>query len=309
MKLVRVVLSAAIVLMLLCGCAVEQPEQTLATTAPPVAETTTAPTAPPLPTVTVRFWAMGQVIAEQQVAEGRYPDMEAVDLSGLVFSRWTDRDGNEAVPELTLAYEDASYYAQAYPAFTNHVPYLFPDDNGDIRAEDALTGDELAAALQALASEEAVAYLLRMPRGNAEESVGSVREVLNDYFPMSAIREVFDGLDDEPMSRGAFAHIMNRLLGRGGGEAVALGRNPTVPADLETDSQNFFDILEATVPHTREETGTQWSAALLDMRWKPGFFHIDGCLYYADEDGVLARDTVVDGLTFGPDGRFTGDDE
>lgn len=58
-----------------------------------------------------------------------------------------------------------------------------------------------------------------------------------------------------------------------------------------------------------DENGEILLEGLLGRNWAPGFFHIAGYLYYADEAGNLLRDTDDGPFHFLPDGRYTSGDE
>lgn len=271
----------------------------------------TAPAAATTPVVTVRFLAGGQVVSEQRVETGACPAAVEPALEGLTVAGWQDAAGRTVTPEETAVTADTDYTALAYPDLSNHEPYLFPEENGLIRPEDALLADEFAQALYVLAAEGAQRYFPGIPAGPVEITAGQLRQVLAHFFPQEALEASLAGLDgDASVTRGDFARIMNPLLGRGAGETVILSDDTGIPMDLGTDRQDYADVLEACLAHSPADEGQPLEEAVWELRREPGFFNLGGWLYYAGETGAIVRDTDIGRLHFGPDGRYTcGDGE
>ena len=141
--------------LLLVGCGEKEPAAT---------ETTSVPVV----TYTVRFTALGYIHGEYQVEQGAYPDQVMPAPEGLQILAWQDSDGNEIDPLKIPVTRDLEYFAVAYPALTNHAPYLFADEKGFLRPDDALTAEELRSALKALAATGAEKYFPGMSTGDTK---------------------------------------------------------------------------------------------------------------------------------------------
>lgn len=259
------------------------------------------------PTVTVRYLVAGEEFTSQELAQGQRPDaVEPPDVPGMVFSGWMNGTGDRIVPEAVQIRLDTAYTARFYPELSNHVPYLFTDRSGFFRPDDILTENELAMALQMLATEDARPYLTEMPSGQAQETTAMLKAVLEAYFPEEAVADALSEWEEGPVARRDFARAMNRLLGRQGETVIA--PEIIMPPDLHTGMDDLADILEACVPHVRDGGGVAWEEIPAVMEWTPGFFNLGGYLYYADETGHIVRDAQVGALSFGPDGRYTSGD-
>lgn len=293
MKILKKVLSVWIAAagLLLAGCQQEVPQ----------------PATLPPETCQVTFLVQGQVIARQTVEMGQCPAPQTLGISGLRLEGWLDEAGTPAVPEQAAIRSDTAYQAVCYPDISAHVPYLFPDAAGNFRPGDALTGGELLEALEALAVGDAVRYFPGMPAGAQSVTGQQLYDCLTAFFSDTAVAE-FQGLESQDtVTRQEFARTLNRLLGRDTEEPVVLTEEASAPKlALETNAEA---MLEACLPHSHPETGETWQEILEDLTYAPGFYNLDGWLYYADETGKFVKDTQVGSLTFGADGRYTSGDE
>lgn len=256
----------------------------------------------------VRFFVGGELAACQQVTVGECPQKFQPDLRGASFAGWLSAEGEPVAPETTAVYADTDYYARVYPSLSKHVPFLFADETGSIRPDDSLTGEDLRTALLVLAAEGAERYFPQLPEGYAEIDARSLHAILEAFFDSGEVSRAFGEKNDGMVSRARFVGIMNRLLRREE-ETVALTEPSELPKDLRPDRQDVADIMEASLPHTQDLDGFSWQDALLHLTWEPGFVHIDGWLYYAEETGKLVCNTQVNGLWFGEDGRYSSGDE
>ena len=98
----------------------------------------------------MQFLLGGQLFS-QTVSDGGYPDAPTISSANVELS-WQDAQGNPVNPEEHTVTEDVTYTAVYRPRLTNHAAFLFLDENACLRPEDALTADELAQALRALAA-------------------------------------------------------------------------------------------------------------------------------------------------------------
>lgn len=306
----RIAVGAALTAVLfLSGCGAEGAVQTSANM---VAPGITGPaeygdwSPAPENTFRVSFLVDGQEIDVQEVPEERpLASVPEVSIPGLIFGGWENEIGELTEPLGTLICGDTTYIARLYPDLRSHVPYLFPDEDGAIRPDDALTADDLAAALNALVVPGGEEHLPGMPLGDYPLTGEVLSHVLAGCFPGSGAAELSNL---ESVTRAEFARTMNALLARGG-ERVSLSDDVTPFPDLALNREDAEDILEAALAHTPDENGEILLEGLLGRNWAPGFFHIAGYLYYADEAGNLLRDTDYGSFHFLPDGRYTSGDE
>ena len=261
-----------------------------------------------LPNYTVRFVMKGNVISEQIVTEGNLPNSLMPTVQGLRFSHWVDEKGVTQNPFSKFVYGDIRYEAVAYPELSKHVPYLFADEEGYLRPEDALTADELLQALQALAAEGAEQYFPGMPLGSQSVTVPLLRQVLESFYAAESVTQALTLADDAPLTRSAFAQCMQQLLGREEGETLTIAEDVTLPKDLTRERTDTIALLEASVPHTPHTKKHMWSHVVLPEPMPQGFNNIDGWLYYVQEDYKFLKDGYVGTLYFDENGRYTSGD-
>ena len=267
-------------------------------------QTPTAPTAPTDPiSHTVQFQVLGATVSTQTVVAGSMPQALTGSFAGLRIEGWLDPSGNPADPFTTAVIADVRYTAVAYPELTTHGAYLFTDANGMLWPDEALTGDALAMALQALAAPGAEVYFPTLPTGAEPLTREALVTTLSAFFEEAAVTAAVPG--QEPLTRTAFAAVMQTLLGRSGDETFTLPEGYVLPSDVTSDRTDASLLLEACVPHTPAESGTRWQELELISPYEPGFVLVDGWLYYVDEERYLLRDGYLGELYFGADGRYT----
>ncbi len=264
-------------------------------------EKTEPETTAPLPTYTVTFSVRGHIVSEQTVTQGQCPQVVEPQVQGLSFAHWLDENQAQADPFTVPVFEDTRYTAYAYPALTEHVPYLFANHNGSYEPDRPLSPDELLTALEALAAPGARDYFPGMPVGSGTVSGELLRSVLEGFFPTQAVEEAFP--ENGSISRRVFSRGMNQLLGRAH-DSLTLAPDTTVSLELML-GQRDPDFLEAVLPHTCGGTDS-WQT--LELPYTPGYMNLEGWLYYVNQDGTLLANGVQDGLTFGADGRYTSGD-
>lgn len=254
----------------------------------------------------VRFVLGQQTLSMQMVQEGQTPDIPQINPQGYVFDRWVNENG-ETVDEGDMKISaETVFTAVLYPDLTTHRPYLFCQENGEIRPADTLTGQELSQALNALAVKPAVLTELTLPKGEEQITGKTLMGVLQQCFNDKALQNITVE-EDAPVTRGAFAQIINTLLNRAGNVVLAEGQ--TLPMDNPLHTEQGKAILEACLEHTHEDTGLPIDRAVLNMPWQPGFTNVAGWLYYADENGKLLVNGALGTLTFGADGRYISGSE
>ncbi|MBQ8620957.1 MAG: transglutaminase domain-containing protein [Oscillospiraceae bacterium] len=290
---------AAILALLLCLCL-------LASCGEP-AETT--PQTQPPQIYTVRFVMNGQELSVQQVEEGDCPEAVTISEKGILFSAWIDEAGRRVKPEQLAVTGDAIYTAQYFPILDRHVPYLFANEEGKLEPNGELTGQMLGDALAALAAEGASSWFPELPESAAIMTASQLKTILESFFTGTELDYAFEGVAEDSVTRGEFAVLMNQLLARGGSETVLLTQ-PITDSEVTDGSQQSIAMLEAAIAHTKDASGSDWTILGSVSAQGTGFINIQGWLYYIDDSGVMARDTTINNLAFGADGRYTcGDAE
>ena len=284
------VLLAVLLAALLAGCGSTQapPEET------------------PPPQYQVRYYFGKNLLQTQTLTEGQTPAHLELALPGLTFAGWRDGSGAAAEPERAAVTGDTDYYAVTYPVLENHVPYLFPDEDGFLRPDSPMSFAALDAALHALASPKAAAYLPDFIADEEALTPDALREILLELFPAQQVDAACRGrLEGAAVTRRETAAILNSLLGRDARETVTLRRDAVRAPDCGTDD---WDLLEASVSHTTDPWGEAWSGCDIPAVYAPGFASVRGRLYFIGDDGVMLTDTERDGFAFGADGVYTSGD-
>lgn len=284
-----------VALLLLSGCGGDAPALP--------DETTTAPAV----TYTVRFTVLDYIHTEYTVEQGTCPAKVMDTPEGVCILGWIDAQGKEVDPLSVPVNADVEYKAIAYPALTNHAPYLFPDEQGFLHPDEPLTAQQLQQALKALAAPGAQAHFPGMSTASAPLKLSQLTQILSEFFPESAVSDAFVEAE-ATVTRAQFAVGMQKLLERNNAELLTLSEESVLPADVTLEREDALILLEASVPHTPTETGSTWMQIDLPSPYEPGLVNIDGYLYYVREDGYFLRSDSVGELTFGEDGRYTSGD-
>lgn len=287
-RIITALLAVAMVVAMLAGCGVT---------------TENDPTEEKVPTYKVTFAMKGHILSEQIVEEGKSPEQVDTTVAGLVFSYWTDANGENIDPYQVQITADTRFEAVAYPDISSHKPLLTVDENGFLRPDDALTADDLYFALHNLAVEGADQYFPGLYTGKAKVSGQELRQVLEHFFPAQAVADTFG----DEVTRASFAQGMLKLLNRSVEDKQQLAEDAVLPKDVYAGRADSAALLESCISHTVGE-GTAWGDMELPAPYEPGFVNIDGWLYYVKEDGYFLKDDKVGALYFGADGRYTTGD-
>ena len=273
-------------------------------------ETAEVPEETPTPVYTLHYWLGDKLLQTQTHAEGQYPAHLELTFAGLRFIGWSTDDGTLAQPEQVAMTADVDYYAVIYPVLDNHVPYLFPDADGFLQPDAPLTSRALDAAIRALASPGAAAYLPTLTVTDDPLTPDALRQTLLELYPaeeVDAAMQAYAG--SETVLRRDAAVIFNTLLGRNHSETITLRRDAGCAPDVPAKAAEYGDLLEASVSHVVDEWGESWENCEIPGIYEPGFLPLHGKLYCIGEDGFFVTDSTVDGFTFGPDGVYTSGDE
>lgn len=236
-------------------------------------------------THTVSFWNENTLISSQSISISEDPTGFIPDVpSGFQFTGW----------EEAFAPDRTNYHTKFVPLLNQHVPYLFPDEDGFLRPDEILTGSMLKNALLSLA-DPAASQLLNDFDTKAEQlTAAEAEEIISDFFPKKSIAF------PTPLTRSAFAVEMNALLERQGEYIAPLGMG--FP-DLSPNSPLYGELVEASVAH--DPGPTPINDVHLDTGWSEGWHLLEGKLYFADEFGCLAVNTIRNGFQFDNSGCYT----
>ena len=264
------------------------------------------PSQPTIPSYTVTYLVNGQVHREQRLEEGKMPAAVDTSLQGIQVLGWKNEAGELVDPTTLAVTADTQYTLAYYPVLGRHVPYLFVNENGQLRPDDKLTEAELKQALEALAVGGAKAYFPELPQENTAIGAENAAKVLLHFFPKDKVQAAM--AEGETLTRSDFAKVMNKLLERDTEKKIQLESGVIVPADVTSDREDAAQLLEAVLAHTETDTGIAWADVELPTTLEPGFLNLDGYLYYITEDGYYLKVGKVGTLYFGENGRYTTGD-
>ena len=256
---------------------------------------------------TVCFYVGDTLYNQQTVDNEECPIQISAEVAGMVFHGWQDAAGEMVDITKIPITENTTYNALMCPALDRHRPYLFTDEQGMSRPDDPLTCDELAAALNALAGDDAKKHFPPLPAGSEIVSQDDVRKALAAFFLPEEVAAALPVSNTAQMLRREFATAMNLLLKRGAGEQVLLSAEIQLPKDLFMDQIGANDMLEATVSHATGTKGISWQDVEIP-EIQPGFMNIDGWLYYLQENGQFIKNGDIGTLHFDANGRYTSGD-
>lgn len=256
----------------------------------------------------VTFTMRGHICSEQIVEAGYLPKAVRTNIPGLRFVQWYDEEGQPVNPFTKFVNEDVRYVAEAYPALSYHVPYLFLDADGYLRPDAVLTADEMAAAFEALSPEEAKAYFPGMPLGDQSVTKQMLHNVLTGFFPADTVSQALEKLPDGPVTRTGFAQGMHRILNKDVKETLSIDTSVPLAKDITRDREDAVILMEASMLHTPFTGKYGWSQVKLPVRYQPGFVFIDGKLCYVQQNYLLLKDDYVDSLYFDAQGYYTSGD-
>ena len=260
------------------------------------------------PVYTVTFSMAGTVCSEQQVMEGHLPRSVLTNVPGLKFVQWRNEAGEPVNPYISYVKGDITYYAEAYPELTNHVPFLFLDEDGYLRPDEPLTADAFSQALYALATEEAQAYFPGMPAGSMQISWEMLLKVMANFFHEDSLPQPEEQALTEPVTRSQFAQLLCSLLGRGAREYISIDDTSVIARDITRNREDAVALLEASVVHSSNTKKTTWNHLTLPIEYSPGFTVINGWLYNVKTNYLFMKNESQGSFAFGPDGRYTSGD-
>lgn len=235
------------------------------------------------PTATVSFQLGEETLESFKLTAGELLPAYEPELPGLKLEGWLDETGQPADPWAEGVEGDRVYLAAVRPTLRQHVPFLFPNDDNWLKADDAMDEAALSAAADAL-----------LPAGSEEET--------------ALRRQALGEISKASMSRRDFARRIAAVNEWTEEESLLPAEGAAAPADLDPEDPDFALLLEASVPHTAEENGTVWAETALSTGSEPGILLRGTDLYCVGENGFLLRNEAVGPLEFGADGRFSSGD-
>lgn len=188
--------------------------------------------------------------------------------------------------------------AAPIPVFSNHVPFLFADEDGMLHPEDPFTADDLTAALRALADDPAL--LPELPTGTQGLTGEQLQEILEPLFPDVPYPHI-----QSELTRAKAAFLLDKLL-----ERVDETVSPTGSAfpDVPPSQPGYVYLMEAACPHTGGDT--LWIKIELTTGLEPGWNISRGKLRMLDGNGFMVRSTVIDdSFTIDDRGWYTSGNE
>ncbi len=236
---------------------------------------------------------VGDTVTEVYVQPGETADLSAIDAGeGMRLVCWLDENGESA--DLTAPVtESVSYTALVAPALAGEFePWLELDEYGLAHPDAAVSGEEIAAGVDAMFDGAVDTGALAWLETVSESELASALDGL--FAP-----ELLASLDgDEALTRIEAANIIYPLY-------------MTSLYGAAWDYNAVYYVTAADLDPLRE--GADAMVACIDtsgaVRYDEGCVNLDGYLYRADDMGLFYMDEEVDGLYYGPDGRYTSGSE
>lgn len=114
---------------------------------------------------------------------------------------------------------------------------------------------------------------------------------------------------EQKLTRAEAVSMLNRALGRSPDRTYIDGVSPLLYLDISADSWYYYDVMEASIPHTHTmDSGAEfWTAHTpMTIQLDPGFHLIDNWLYYfSAEKGDFVRSDTEGSFSFDAAGHFT----
>ena len=166
-----------------------------------------------------------------------------------ILYRMMDLDQRRELSETESVFADVPTRHWAYDAICAMAGarLMLGGSDGCFRPDDGVTGEELSIIFERVRAQETGKEAL------PELASGWASQEVTFAAGNGWVMGLQDGVlaPDEPLSRGQFAQIMNRLLGRAPGSAddLMVGM-PLFSDNLDTKSRYFLDLQEAAAGHS-----------------------------------------------------------
>ena len=250
----------------------------------------------------IEFRRGDEVLSAQSVEEGSLPVVPA-GAGNVRLLGWNDETGARADPFVPAA-RDAVYYADTRPLLAADSGWLQPREYGLLTPEAAFTRSDASYALDVLLADSAdagpiLAALGAEADGSQPLTAQEFTQLLYALFELSDADSVLTEAvspEAENVTRAQAAYCLSRLLD-------SEPKTDFYYPDAAPDRWAYAELSAAAAPGTLDRQALLAEAV-------DGFLWFDGYLYRIDEEGYFLTDMEFDGLTYGPDGRYTsGSDE
>ena len=233
---------------------------------------------------------VGDTVTEVYVQPGEIADLSAAAGLGEGERVVCWFDGSGSVADLSLPVEEsAGYTALVGPEPAASLsPWLELDEYGLAHPDAPVTGEEAARGVEAMFA----------------GSVDVTELAATDEVSETALAEALEGL----LSPVALEALDGRsALTRLEAADIIYTLYMTELCGGARGYDSVYRVTAADLDPLREGAGAM--AACLDtsdaVRYDEGFVNLDGWLYRVDGTGLFYMDTEIDGLYYGPDGRYT----
>ncbi len=280
---------------LLSGC-VMRPDSARVLSDGPAQQETAPDATPEILYHTAEFRLDDFVLSKQAVEDGALP-RTPTEVEGERLLGWLTPDGAAADPDHMPVTADTVYLALTRPLLNDGARWLFPRENGFLAPEALFTYSDGREALNALLADpqDAEALLAGWPEAGEQPMNRMDFASLADYLfaPAEAAAVCAENLAEnaDSVTRADAALCLTTLLDAAPQEGIYF-------PDAAPDHRAYDALCAAAV------SGTLDREALIQQTLDD-FLWFDGYLYRLDADGYFITDEEIDGLYYGPDGRFT----
>ena len=196
----------------------------------------------------------------------------------------------------------------------DHMAFIQGFEDGTIRPDKTLTRAEAEQMLYNLGvldkapAEGDFSTSPVIPRGDFSDLITENMEDIEQSDIIQGYPDGSLGLD-RGLTRAEAATIINRALGRVADKfTLNISDDIRVMPDMTSSHWAYYELAEAVTSHNcviedGYESWTEYAPGVTGL--EEGWRHINGELFYVDENGVFKYKTEVNGLTLDVDGRFT----
>ena len=196
----------------------------------------------------------------------------------------------------------------------DHIAFIQGFEDGTIRPDKTLTRAEAEqmlfnlGVLDSAPAKEDFSVSPVIPRGDFSDLITENMEGIQQSDIIQGYPDGSLGLD-RGLTRAEAATIINRALGRVADRfTLNISDDIRVLPDMTSGHWAYYELAEAVTSHNcviedGYESWTEYAPGVTGL--EEGWRHIEGELFYVDENGLFKYKTDVNGLTLDVDGRFT----
>ncbi len=215
---------------------------------------------------------------------------------------------------MLLASTGCAFAKDGNDAAYDHMSFIQGFEDGTIRPDKTLTRAEAEQMLYNLGvldkapAEGDFSTSPVIPRGDFSDLITENMEGIQQSDIIQGYPDGSLGLD-RGLTRAEAATIINRALGRVADRfTLNISDDIRVMPDMTSSHWAYYELAEAVTSHNcviedGYESWTEYAPGVTGL--EEGWRHINGELFYVDENGVFKYKTEVNGLTLDVDGRFT----